>query len=201
LIVYAFSFVFPFLLTLAVLQRLLTACGARASGWLSILALAPVSAAIVLVPIKGLPVARWLLSVNANFSIPLTAVLFSWVWERAWHRQVLDGKGYRACWIFGLIAGLGLYPMALGWGPFDPYSLGWEFSILFVLLMAATILLLLYGNRFGIVLLVAVFAYNLGLLESRNLWDYVVDPFYALASLVYVGYEGVRALFAGSRKI
>jgi len=200
LLVYTFSFVFPFLLVMAVLQRLLVAGRGKASGWLPTLALALVSAAVVLMPIRGLPAARWLISLNANFSIPFTAVLFALVWEGAWKKPVLDAKGYSACWIFGLTAGLLLYPMALGMGRFDPYPLGWAFSVFFVLLMTATVLLLIYGNRFGIVLVAAILAYNLGVLESLNLWDYVVDPFYVLASLAGVGYGGMRALVAKAKK-
>ena len=199
MLAYVFSFVFPFLLVMVVLQRLLAVGRIKASGWFPTLVLALISAAVVLMPVRGLPAARWLVSLNANFSIPLTAVLVSLVWKGAWKAPVLDGKGYRACWAFGLAAGVLLYPLALGMGGFDPYPLGWSFSVFFVLLMAATILLLLYRNRFGVVLVAAILAYNLGVLESRNLWDYAVDPFYALASLAGVGYDGMRALFAKAK--
>jgi uncharacterized membrane protein YhaH (DUF805 family) len=40
------------------------------------------------------------------------------------------------------------------------------------------------GNRFGWVLVVAAAAFLLGFQESSNLWDYLIDPLYAVVSLV-----------------
>ena len=77
--------------------------------------------------------------------------------------------------------------MALGLGRFDPYELGWSFSWLFVLVMITTGVLIFIKNRFGVVLVACIFAYDLRLLESPNLWDYLVDPFLVLISGIVLG--------------
>jgi len=83
------------------------------------------------------------------------------------------------------IAGIIFYPMALGLGPVDSYS--WGFlttsshffnSLLFVALIASLLFwAFIKGNTLLLVSLVlALFSFQLGLLESKNLWDYLIDP-------------------------
>ncbi|MBC8462502.1 MAG: exo-alpha-sialidase [Deltaproteobacteria bacterium] len=158
-----------------------------AGGWRTTLGLGFLSALIGVIPLGGLPLARWLISINANFSISLTALVFGKVWENASGIRLLDRKAILSSSIFGLTAGLALYPMALGLGSLDPYEFGWSFSWLFVLLMVITAILLFTKNRFGIVLVACILGYDLQLLESPNLWDYLVDPFFALISGVILG--------------
>ena len=93
-------------------------------------------------------------------------------------------KAIRTGWIFSLLAGAALYPMALGAGAFDPYPAGWHFSWLFVVLLLVTVIMLSLKNRFSGVLLVTILAFNLHLLESGNLWDYLVDPILVITSIV-----------------
>ena len=193
--IFAFSFFFPFLLVMVSIQ---SGAGRVFGNKTSIrgqtLIIGIISALIVLIPVGGIPLGRWLISINANFSIPLTTVLLSKVWEKATGTGLLDKTGFLCCWIFGMTAGLALYPMALGLGRFDPYGLGWSFSWLFVAVMIITFLLLFMKNRFAVVLIACVLCYDLQLLESHNLWDYLVDPFYTVisgAGLIYVLTERV----------
>jgi hypothetical protein len=181
--IFAFSFVFPFLLVLAGIQFTISnLLNLRSSGFRTTLILGIFSALVVIIPLKGLSLARWLISANADFSIPLTAILFSRVWENASRIRLLDDRALLSSWIFGMVSGLTLYPMAMGLSGFDPYILGWEFSWLFILLMTVTFLLLLFKNRFGVVLIACILAYDLSLLESINLWDYLIDPVFVFIS-------------------
>jgi len=163
-------------------------------GWRPTLILGFLSALVVVIPLGGLPLARWLISINANFSISLTALVFSKVWENASGIRLLDRKGFLGSSMFGLLAGLALYPMALGLGRFDPYEFGWSFSWLFVLLMVITVILLFMKNRFGVVLAASILGYDLQLLESANLWDYLVDPFFVFISGVMLGGRLIRGV-------
>ncbi len=194
MIVYTLSFVFPYLLVLALVLAAAARLGVDRRGGRQRLALCAVSLLILLIPLRWIPLGRWIVGVNANFSIPLTALLLSRVWEQLTGARLLDSREALAAWVFGLASGLALYPMALGLGGFDPYDLGREFSWLFVLLVALTIALLRARNRFGIVLVVAILVYDLGLLESPNLWDYLIDPFYMIAAVGVVAHRLVRAM-------
>ena len=177
-----FSFIFPFLLIMALLQGAAGLFDRKLCGWRPTLIFVILSVFIVVIPVRGLPLARWIISFNGNFSIPLTAILFYKVFENSFGVKLLDKKALLACWTFSLAAGVILYPMALGLGRFDPYQAGWGFSWLFVALCVVTILLLIIKNRFAVVLMAAILAYNLRLLESINLWDYLVDPFMLVVS-------------------
>lgn len=132
----------------------------------------------------GIPLARWLISLNANFCIPLTVILFAKVWEKAGGNVLFDWKERFSFGLFGSMMGILLYPMALGLGPYDPYELGWNFSFLFVLIMVLTIWLLLKKNRLGIVLILCILTFQLRVLESANFWDYLIDPFYVVVSFI-----------------
>ena len=178
-----FSFVFPFLLMMALCQKTMILLGKRSTGWIPTIIIASASALMVTLPISGLTTGRWLISLYANPSIPLTALLFSWVLKNAFQINLLDMRAIQTCRGFSILAGASLFPMALGAGAFDPYPAGWHFSWLFVILLGVTLVLLFLKNRFSMVLLTTILAYDLHLLESGNLWDYLVDPILVLVSI------------------
>ncbi|MCP4154184.1 MAG: hypothetical protein GY757_41040 [bacterium] len=179
-----FSFLFPTLLLLLIMQSILKRFGKPAGGWRVTVILGILSAAAAILPVGGIPLARWPLSLNANFCIPLTVLVFSRVWGNVSGKELLDRQGKRSLHLFGVAAGLLLYPMALGLGLFDPYGLGWEFSWFFVVIMVLTIVMLYRKNALGVVLLLCIISYNFQLLESHNYWDYLVDPFFLIVSCV-----------------
>jgi len=179
---FAFSFLFPWLLALLMIQCVAVKVKKPPHGWRLTTILAVISGIIAFLPVGGLPLARWLVGINANFSFPLVAVVFNKAWEHASGSRLFDRQASMASWVFGLYSGLVLYPMALGLGGFDPYAFGWGFSWLFIILAMVTIAFLLIKNRFAAVLMACILGYDLNLLESQNLWDYVVDPFFVLFS-------------------
>jgi hypothetical protein len=86
------------------------------------------------------------------------------------------------------VTALLLYPLALGLTDFDSYSLGyanpWLLAILFIMA------LLLWWRTYyflAISLTASVAAWSLQMLESGNLWDYLLDPvFVVLLLLTYI---------------
>lgn len=188
-----FSFVFPFLLIMALCQKVMMLWGKHPTGWMPTMILASASSAMVILPIGGLPLGRWLVSLYPNPSIPLTALLLSFVLKNTIQLNLLDIRAIQTCRVFSLLAGVILYPMALGAGSFDPYCAGWHFSWLFVILLCVTLSLLFFRNRFSVVLLATILAYDLHLLESSNLWDYLVDPILVLVAIVGLIVRMVRA--------
>jgi hypothetical protein len=166
-------------------------------GWCAGLVL--FSLAIVATPLSGMPLARWLAGVVDHWSVPSTALLASACIQRFFGFDLLQHKDRQAAWLFGALAGLLLYPLALGLGPFDPYSLGWHFGMLFASVAVLASLLILRGNRFGVVLVLAIAAWHLGAVESGNYWDCLIDPFYFLVSAGALGSRVWRACANGSR--
>ncbi len=184
-----FSLVCPWLALVWVFQFLAGCCGLNLRGWGRISLTGLIAAGLLAVPVQGIAIARWVTGINANFSIPFTGLLAAAVCEKAFSRKMLSSCDWLAGWVFGIIGGLVLYPLALGWGKFDPYGWGWNFSPLFVAVATLTGLLVWKQNRFGLLLLLSVLAFRLRLLESTNYWDYLLDPVYCLVSIFAFGWR------------
>ena len=139
----------------------------------------------------GYPLQFWSASLAANFSVVLISLFSVWAAGELTGRKYFQTRDWRAAWIFGSVSSVILYPSALGLGPrnFDAYSLGWPWSgaeslLLFGAVTICTAFLFLRGNRFGVVLLLAMLGYVTQFQESLNYWDYILDPVYGAASLV-----------------
>jgi len=99
----------------------------------------------------------------------------------------------------GLLAFAGLfYGAALGWGPVDPYALGYQpWPLLATLLPVAAALWWRRQEMALLILSVDLLAYAAGLFA--NLWDALLDPLLVLLALFVVGRHGIRALLARKR--
>lgn len=136
--------------------------------------------------VQGLSIPRWVAGVIPGFSIPFLAVLLHATVRHLGGRGLFQPADLRNLWILGVIAGVLLYPMALGLGPWDPYASGWGLGWVFGVAGAASALLIVQGNHAGCVLLATIIAWHLRGLESSNYWDYLVDPVFFLVALAMV---------------
>jgi len=107
-----------------------------------------------------------------------------------------DKKQTQPIFLLLVITGLFFYPTALGLGPVDPYAWGFiskdhgiTTPLIFLSLLAGLMYFALVKS-YSILLLSLVLAtlcYHSGLLESRNIWDYLFDPLvfiYALTAII-----------------
>lgn len=135
------------------------------------------------IPVAGWSGFSWCRTLEMNPSFTLTALLAVALWGRVTRGKLLRPTDWKAAWMVGAGLALLLYPMGLGLTSLDPYGWGWgrELPILITVLAS---LLLIRGNRFGIVLLLPLAGFLAGLQESTNFWDALIDPFYGGASLV-----------------
>lgn len=159
-----------------------------------------IGAAMTLTPVQGMPFGRFLHGITLGFSIPSFALLLSILWSAHTGRPLLSKPTRVTMCVAGTVFGISLYPMAIGFGTFDPYALGWNSDGLTMFLMLLTSAFLWQSTAFGYVLLLSAVAWQIGLLESTNIWDYVVDPVYFLSSLVALVGHTVRAIICGHRR-
>lgn len=181
------SFAAPGLVLLVVFHTLGRRYRRQPQGWGWFLGSAAVALGVLALPFQGLPLARWLAGVVDHWSIPGLALLATMVSQKFFGVELLRRADRQAAWVFGAVAGVTLYPLALGLGPFDTYSLGWHFSPLFAIVGMVAVILQWWRNRFGVVLFLSAGAWALGLPESANYWDCLMDPFYFFASLGMLG--------------
>ena len=151
-------------------------------------------AALLWIPLRGLPLWRWGYSAHANPSLTLVAMMVVFAAESGWHKQWLNAREWLTLWAVGAIAGLALYLPVLGLPVYDIYALDWESRWVAAGCTLLVLCLLATGNRAGIVLLIPLAAHVVNVLESDNLWDYLIDPGYWLLSIVGLSRFGWRTL-------
>ena len=145
-------------------------------------------------PVGGaqLPVLAYIRGVSSDLSITLVVLACLGLRQRLSERCVVYSSEHTAVLAVVAVAALFLYPLALGWGDWDAYRPGWGApgmwaGLLFVSLLAWACGLRLLPTLVGLALL----AWTAGVLESTNLWDYLIDPWLA----VYAVFHCVRLSF------
>ena len=134
------------------------------------------AAAMAWVPLGDIPLAGYLRGFFGDLSVTTMLLLGAALLARVSGWRVLDGPERVALWGWSAAAGLALYPLTLGLTPWDPYELGFRPRML--LLVVAVVVIGLWRRRRGAALVLAagVAGFDLHILESPNLWDYLVDP-------------------------
>ena len=158
-------------------------------------------ALVVLIPIGGMPLAAYLRGWIGDLSITSLVLLTLTLLTRLPGRKIFDRKEYSPLFILVALAGLVLYPMALGIGYWDPYRLGlgnvWFLCGLLLLALAA------YFYRLSLVtfiIVLAVLAWSIEWYESRNLWDYLLDPLLFIYVITRLVHSGTQGIFKSSRQ-
>jgi hypothetical protein len=140
------------------------------------MAIALGSAAVLFVPVGELLAVEYLRAAIGDLSIVTQVLLAAFVLGHTPDRRQLA-----PIMAVALAGAVFLYPAALGVTVFDSYALGYA-SVPFIAVLAGLTLAAWY-LRFewlAACLLVAAAAKVAGVLESRNLWDYLVDPLLVL---------------------
>jgi chromate transport protein ChrA len=79
---------------------------------------------------------------------------------------------------------IAFYPLALGYGMFDPYAWGYGTLGLLIAVVVFALICGIAGWVKGVWLLsLAIIAWSFHWHESTNLWDYILDPFLAVWSI------------------
>ena len=174
------------------------AAGLRRSG---LVLLGAASAALALAPIAALPLAGFLRGATGDLSVTAFVLLVRFVLRPVFGWEPLEARTRFALQCLVTAGGLVLYPLTLGLGLWDPYRLGYgEPLFLGVLLALAVATLVIDLGLVTACLSLGVLAWSLGAYESRNLWDYLLDPLvfgWGLSALVL---RGPRALMELQRR-
>jgi hypothetical protein len=147
------------------------------------------AAIIVLsIPLWGVSLAGCVRGITGDLSIA-TLVLLALALIRSLSGHALAGELNRRAMLKAiLIAAVLFYPLALGFGMFDPYRLGygnlWFMAVLLGLAVWAS---LRYSTLFALCIALSVAAWSAGWYESPNLWDYLLDPWLVIYACAVQG--------------
>ncbi|KAB2643679.1 MAG: hypothetical protein DVB29_05030 [Verrucomicrobia bacterium] len=181
----------PWLLIMLLLQKKILKNRFFSSPGILFFAIGVFVAGMLLLPIRGFSLLVWSASLMGGVSVPLVGLLLVLIMEKFFSCTLFSAWEWRTTWIFGMLSSLILYPAALGLGPIDPYCWGWGNNLFLIVIAILTFFLLVTKNRFAILILLALAAFDFQLQETTNLWDYLIDPIYAVLALVM----GMRSLF------
>ena len=146
-------------------------------------------------PLAGLPAAAYVRGIIGDLSIPSLVLLMLTILRPllGWHSP--GTKAGFTIQILITVAALGLYPLALGLGYFDPYRLGYgSLWFLSVLLLVALVACFRRLPLVALCIALSVFAWNIGWYESSNLWDYLLDPLLSVYAVSAVIRHSVQTL-------
>ena len=151
------------------------------------------SAILAWMPLPTLPVAGYVRGLLGDLSTTtdllllcsLSRLLFGWG---------IDARNRLALQILVAVGGLLLYPLSLGLDMSDPYRLGYGNPWFLIALLGVA--LAGWSLRLHVVsasVAAAVLAWGVGWHESRNLWDYLLDPMVCLYGLGGALVQAVKA--------
>ncbi|MEJ2746218.1 MAG: hypothetical protein P8123_11135 [bacterium] len=137
--------------------------------------------AVLLLPVNGLAIFEYFNGIVGEGSVTLMLLLG---WAMACQMGCLRAPMRTDLYAVRnalAVVGILLYPSALGLLPWDVYALGYRPTALLLALLALVIWAWMTKRTIAATaILVAVAAFDVSLLESDNLWDYLVDPLVTL---------------------
>lgn len=148
-----------------------------------------------------LPLLAYIRGISSDLSITLVALACLVLCQRLFGLAAVARQENMA--LNGVLAAtaLFLYPLALGWGDWDAYRAGWGSYGMYAALLALSLLSWVRGFRLLPVLVgLSLLAWSAGLMESTNLWDYLIDPWLAMAAFFQCMKAGAGLLLARFRR-
>ena len=131
-----------------------------------------------------LPVAAYLRGVTSDFSVSLVVMAALSLLSRLFYPKLFNRRDFQAVFYVVAATALFLYPLALGWGDWDAYRCGWGSAGMWAGLFFVCVVSWVAGFRLlPLLISLAMASWTVQLMESTNLWDYLLDPWLATAAI------------------
>ncbi len=142
-----------------------------------------------------LPLVAYIRGVSSDLSFTLVLLACMGLAQGLFGFVLAGKREYTAVFVAVASAAVFLYPMALGWGDWDAYRPGWGSAAMWAVLLGVCVLAWLVGLRvLPLLIALALLAWTAGLLESSNLWDYLLDPWLVIVSFFQCASCGIGHL-------
>ncbi len=148
------------------------------------------------VGVVHMPVVAYIRGVSSDLSVTLVLLACVGLYQRLGGVTWMSLRDRTAALAVVATAAVLLYPTALGWGNFDAYRLGWGSpALLGGLLMLCIASWMLKFRLLPFLIAAALLAWVGGVMESTNLWDYLMDPWLVVLAFAHGVRIGVAKLF------
>ena len=136
-------------------------------------------ALLVMLPLADYPGWYYVRGVFGDSSVTALMVYLALILQQNFSWQLFKEDELVLLRRLALAAAILLYPFALGLTQFDSYSLGYSNPWLLTVLCIIALFCWLRKYYFlAVSITAAAIAFSLQLLESHNLWDYLLDPLF-----------------------
>ena len=148
-----------------------------------------------------LPLLAYVRGISSDLSITLVALVGVGLCRRLLALSPVARREKLALYRVISLAALFLYPTALGWGDWDSYRSGWGSWGQGAALLFLSLLGWFQGLRLLPLLVgLALLAWSAGLMESGNLWDYLLDPWLAGVAIFQCLKSGAQTVLSRFRR-
>ena len=156
---------------------------------------------LALLPLNDLPLAGYTRGMVGDLSIP-TLVLIGLAVLRPYGIAASEKSRAQLLLVIAAVT-LIFYPMTLGISLYDPYRLGYGDTGFFIaVLLIALLAWWRQSNLIVLCIALATLEWSLGIYESSNVWDYLLDPLlasYALFAVLQQGYKRTKSYQPAAR--
>ncbi|MEH6345289.1 MAG: hypothetical protein V7785_09400 [Bermanella sp.] len=147
-----------------------------------------ISAIIMVMPIKDWLVIEFSRGLLGDLSFASLLMLGSYLLTIMKKNRASNASSFN---LLVIIMAVVLYPTSLGYSHFDMYSIGFAsdeaYKYLVTVIAAIGIIAWYVGYaQIAIWLTLSLLAHGLGLFESNNLWNYLLDPLVVIACFISV---------------
>lgn len=144
-----------------------------------------------------LPLLAYVRGISSDPSVTLVALAGVGLWQRLLALSAVARQERLALYAVISVAALFLYPTALGWGDWDSYRSGWGGWGMWTALLFLSLFSWVMGLRLlPLLIALSLIAWSAGLMESTNLWDYLLDPWLAGVALFQSFNSGAQSLLS-----
>lgn len=155
-----------------------------------------VASVVAFWPVNGLPVAGYLRGVTGDVSVTTLILLAAASISGLFDIEIYHPRSFFVLMLFVLGSGVFLYPSALGLTYFDAYALGYGSKTLVAVLFLVSLVAWYYECYLVVVCVsLAVLAYLIDMYESRNLWDYLIDPLITFYAAIWLVMKEIKHVF------
>lgn len=141
-----------------------------------------------------LPVAAYVRGITSDLSVSLMALAALSLFSRLFGLKPFDLREYKLVFLVAGVTALFLYPLALGLGNWDAYRPGWGSVAMWASLFVVCAAVWVAGFRLlPLLIALALLAWTAKLLESNNLWDYLLDPWLAFFAIFRTLWTGAQS--------